>query len=301
MLFRVLINNRWSPELPFPESPGLNGRFRWIELVPRPGSNEIALVALSEDLELWTSIWIESGWCTPVLLETEVVYAPGWRPFDAAWEKSGDILIAWGFNVFIEETRWAQHDHLTGTWITGQHPSTDAIGAHVDLASDPTSDRIVAVIGEGSLDNDVVVSVWNGTSWADHTVELTLASAPTATRALETEWIGDSGYAFALFRRQGHTGSFNLALFRPTGWKIQPDVVLPGVGKVLKAVAETVPGEDRVLVLVEDEFAKLFLLEYRLDRVNQTGTCSVVGSQALADLGPPDSGGLPFALAMRRN
>ena len=294
VFFRVLENGRWAPEVPVFDPQMVPGQVLWVELVPRAGSDEMALAALNEDLDLWCVVWDGSRFGAPTLIGEDLVHTSGWRPFDLAWEnQSGNLLITWGFNLFLEETRWATRDHESGAWRHGLHPSTDAIGAHIELASDPTSNRIAAVVGEGDLDNDVVVSVWDGADWRDHTAELTLA-APIATEALEVGWIGDSGIAFAIFRRQGHTGSFNYALFRPTGWKIQPDVVLPGVGRIVKVTARSVPGEDRVLLLVLDEAGKLFALDFdgtKFTRLEPTPLTTLA----------PGTAGMPFALSVRRD
>jgi hypothetical protein len=221
----------------------------------------MALVTLDDENDLVCSIWTGTAWCEPKLLESDTVYTPGWRPFDAAFEGiSRDLVIAWGFNVFIEETRWATLERATGEWRTGQHPSSDAVGAHVLLAADPTSDRIATLMGEGDLDNDAIVSMWTGDEWV-HTAELTLAG-PIASRLLELEWIGDSGIACAVFRRQGHTGSFNFALFLEHGWRIQPDVVLPGVDRAKQVHLRRGPDADQLVGGILDQQGKLFVLRY---------------------------------------
>ncbi len=293
-IFRVLDGGRWTPERPVSDDPLGSGKLLWVELVPRPDSDEIALVALTEEHQIVTSVLDQDVWSSPLVLEENAVFTPGWRPFAASWESlSGDLFVMWGFNVFIEETRWATRDHASGTWTTGQHPSTDAVGAHIEMASDPTSDRIAVVLGEGDIDDDITVSVWGGEAWLDHTAELTLA-APWETHALEVGWVGDSGEAIVLFRREGHLGSFNYALFRPTGWRIQADVVLPGVGRAKKIIGHPVPGEDRLLFLVQDTGGDLFLVDYR------DGAFHVVdGGIALAHHDPGLTG-IPFSLAVRR-
>lgn len=258
-LFRILEDGRWSAEQPAFEAPFGTGKILWLELVPYAGSNELALLVLDDERDLFLTGWSGNHWTPPLLLEDNTVYTSGWRPFDAAWESSsGDLLITWGFNVYIEETRWAVFERRRGAWRFGQHPSTDAIGAHIVLAADPTSDRIAAVMGEGDLDNDVIVSVWNGEDWVA-TAELTLA-APQATHAVDVAWMG--GNAFVVFRRQGHEGSFNCAIYRPTGWKIQPDVVLPGTARAVQVELGSVPGEDRLLGLLLDEQGQLFALRF---------------------------------------
>ena len=259
--YRVLERGGWSAEQPVADTTPGAGRVRWVELVSRPQSNELALVTLDDQHVLLASLWDGLGWSAPRRLATDTVSLAGWRPFDLAFESlSGDLLVMWGFNVFSEEARWATLERSSGQWLSGQHPSTEANCAHVVLASDPGSDRIAVVMGEGDFDNDVAVSAWNGSEW-NHTAELTLAG-PKASRLLELTWIGKTGIACAVFRRQEHTGSFNVACLLPGGWRIQPDVVLPGLGRAAKVCLRSLSDQDQLLGAVLDESGRLFGLRY---------------------------------------
>jgi hypothetical protein len=265
--FAVLAQGRWSP--PRVVASAGAGRVRWVELVPRPGTDELALVTLDDERDLVVSLWDGTDFGEPVRLEPNTLVRRTWRPFDAAFESlSGDLLVSWGFSVFAEETRWATLERETSTWRSGQHPSTDASGAHVVLRADPSSDRIVGAFAEGDLDNDVSVSHWTGSEWID-TAELTLAG-PIENRLLEIFWFGETGLAGVVFRRQGLDGSFNLALLQRTGWRIQPDVVLEGaqgsVGKAAQVLLRRVPGRSHLLGLVVDLDGRLFGLRHNGQR-----------------------------------
>jgi hypothetical protein len=274
---------------PTPFQPG--ARVRWVELVRHARSDELALLALDDQRDLTVWLWDGAGFGTPRRLEANVLFRPGWRPFAAAYEGlSGDLLVAWGFSVFAEETRWATLERASGTWRTGQHPSSDAIGAQILLASDPTSDRISAAIGEGDVDDDVTVSIWNGADWID-TAELTLAG-PQRSRLLENVWIGNSGVACVAFRRAGATGSFNVAFLQPTGWRIQPDVILTGVDKAAKVRLESLTGASRLAGAVLDHSGRLFELRFDGARFALGN-----GGQALASGLDPAATGLAFDAA----
>lgn len=267
--FSLLARGRWSPALPVTSSAAGAGRVTWVEVVPHPGTDEMALLTLDDERDLVVCLWDGAAFGTPLRLEANTLVRRTWRPFDAAFETlAGDLLVSWGFSLFAEETRWATLERDRGAWRTGQHASTDASGAQVILAADPMSNRIVGAFAEGDLDNDVSVSVWTGTEWA-HTAELTLAG-PIENRLLEAAWFGETGLACVVFRRQGHQGSFNLALLQPTGWRIQPDVVLAGargvVGKAARVLLGSVPGRAHLLGLVVDLEGRLFALHHNGER-----------------------------------
>lgn len=294
----VLAHGRWSPARAVASTAVGAGRTRWVELVSRPGTDEMALVTLDDERDLVAYLWDGVDFGAPVRLEPNTLVRPTWRPFDAAFESlSGDLLVTWGFSLFAEETRWATLERASGQWRTGQHPSTDASGAQVVLAADPVSDRIVAAFGEGDIDNDVSVSAWTGSTWL-HTAELTLAG-PLDNRLLEAVWFGESGRAGVVFRRQGLQGSFNLAVLQPTGWRIQPDVILAGpmgsVGKAAKVVLRSVPGRAHLLGLVVDLEGRLFALHHNGQRFTLTD-----GGAPLATGLDPRSPGHSFDVALER-
>ncbi len=291
--YRELVDGRWSGEQPAFETPFGSGRILWMELVPRPYHDEIALVALTDVGTLFATVWTGATWSTPTLLEESTVHARGWRPFDVAWESlSGDLLVSWGFNVFIEETRWASFERAQGAWRFGQHPSADAIGADVHLAPDPVSDRIAAVMGEADFDDDVIVSLWNGGEWIE-TAELTLVGAP-ASHALDATWIGTTGQALVTYKNLGSPGSFNYAILRPTGWRIQPEARLPGVGRAERIVLDPLQDQGEILGLVLDGSGKLFTVRYA-----QGAFFLMNGGQPLASELEPSLPGRSFDLAAR--
>jgi parallel beta-helix repeat protein len=261
VLARSLVEGAWSAAAPV-FAPALNtGTVLWTELVPRPGTNEVALVALDDQQRLAAAIWDGTQWTRPILLATQVNSVRDFKAFDAAWESlSGDLLVAWGYSQFAEETRYATLTRTTGIWTTGQFVSTDALGKSLALASDPTTDRIVGIFGEGNSDDDVGVSVWSGASWSN-TAEMTLTGI-AQSRAMEIGWLGNSGLAFALYRDQAQTGAFQWAFLNSGGWRRQTEVTLPGVGKLVRAETRIVPGTSRVLLLLLDDAGALWAIEH---------------------------------------
>jgi len=257
--FQTWTDGAWSAPAPVFAPALATGTILWVELVPKPGTDTVALVALDDQQKLIASIWDGTQWTLPLLLATQVNALHDWKAFDAAWEGvTGDLLVAWGYSAFIEETRYATL--IGNTWVTGQHNSTDALGLTVKLAADPTTNRVAAIFGEGDSDDDVGVAVWDGAHWTN-TAEFSLTGQPQS-RAMDVGWFGDTGRAFAIYRDQDLTGAFQWAVFNPAGWKRQGEVTFAGVGKIVQAETRVLPGDDRVLMLLLDEAGKLFAFEY---------------------------------------
>ncbi len=261
VLFQTLEEGAWSAAQPVFAPALATGTVLWTELVPRSGTDEVALVALDDEQKLVAALWNGAQWTRPILLATAVNSLRDFRAFDAAWESlSGDLLVAWGYSQFAEETRYATLTRTTDTWTTGQFVSTDALGKSLSLASDPTSDRIIGIFGEGFSDDDVGLSVWGGANWHD-TVEMTLFGL-AQSRAMEVGWLGTSGLGFAVYRDQAQTGTFQWAFLNSGGWRRQAEVFLPGVGKLVQAEARIVPGTSTVLMLLLDDAGALWAIEH---------------------------------------
>jgi parallel beta-helix repeat protein len=292
VVWQEWIDGRWTaPQEIF--TPVLTtGTVLWVDLVPRAGTDEMALIALGENKRLFASIWDGSSWTLPQLLGDSVVVTHDWKAFDAAWEsQSGDLLVSWGYNLFAEQTRFATLSN--GVWVTGQHNSTDALGLMVDFAADPTSDRIAGIFGEGDVDDDVGVSMWDGNAWTN-TAEFTLTGQPEQ-RAFEVGWLGNTGLAFAIWRDTDLTGVFQWALFTSTGWRKQGQVSAPGVGKIQQCQARNVPGTGRVMLLVLDEAGSVFVFEH-----DGSGWALGNAGQPLATGLDPLSKGRSFDFDLRR-
>lgn len=261
VLFQVLDAGLWTAPAPVFTPALALGTVLWTELVPRNASNEIALVALDDQQRLIAAIWDGTQWTRPILLATQVNSLRDFKAFDAAWEsQSGDLLVAWGYSQFAEETRYATLSRLTDAWTTGQFVSTDALGMYLSLSSDPTTDRIVAIFGEGFSDDDVGVSVWSGSNW-NNTAEMTLTGL-AQSRAMEIGWLGTSGLAFAIYRDQAQTGAFQWASLNSGGWHRQPEVFLAGVGKLVRCETRRVPGTTRVMMVMLDDAGSLWAVEH---------------------------------------
>ncbi len=257
-LFRTCQGGRWSDSAPvFPSAIG-TGSVLWVELRRQTGTNRVALVALDDAQNLIAAVWDGSAWGNHELLATQVVETRDYRAFDLAWESlSGELLVVWGFSVFAEQARFATLAP-GGAWQFGLHPSSEAIGAQVELSADPTTDRIAAVFGEADLDDDVTVSIWNGSTFVD-TAEVALQGV-FGQYSLQVGWFGTTGVAYALWRDAGQSGAFVSAHFR-AGWKIEEETSFPGVGAVIRAESDRGAGDEAATLTFLDANGSLYSMQ----------------------------------------
>lgn len=87
-----LFFTRMGNALPVPNSPlGI----RWVELLPRPGSDDIALAYATDDQDFTVTVWDGDDWGMPTVVENELSTV-NQRAFDLAYAQSGDLVAAWG-------------------------------------------------------------------------------------------------------------------------------------------------------------------------------------------------------------
>ena len=87
-----------------------------------------------------------------------------------------------------------------------------------------------------------------GGAWID-AAELTLAGG-SSNRLREVLWLGTSGVALAAYPASGG-GAFRFALYLEHGWRVQPSVSLPGVGRAAALELLTNPDGSATGVLLD--------------------------------------------------
>lgn len=262
--YRCLENGIWSDQAPVFSLPlAAGGTILWIEMVPRPNSDEISMICLDDQENLFATYWDGSAWESsgaPVVVGDTITTTRLSKAFDAAYETlSGDLILQWGHTALIEETLYAVRPADTNTWVQGGVHSADGFAQVIRLASDPTSDRIVGGLSEGTLGPDVVGFMWDGDAW-DHIAELDV-STPTDQVDLQVGWIGESGRAY-LQHKDNEADSLTWAVWIAAGWKRQTDISLPGAGRPVFIETHSLPGLDELMTVFVDEAGKLFGLTY---------------------------------------
>ncbi len=282
--YRVLSGGHWSEEakVPLDDGPGPRpdtntGAVNWVQLVSRPGDDQIALLYADSNRDLVGIIWDGNEWMeeTAKLLETElkrsaVTQDVANRAFAGAFESQrGNLVVAWGRDGWAsaQTSRWSR---ATKTWLeTPDYQSGIVNGTphFVDLAAEPGSNRIAAAfydLGDGI--ERLGLAMWDGDQWVDK------GEADSQTRDVNDQaigdmpgrvtWIGESHIAVCIYA-DDQEGTLDWVTWQTgRGWAVENDVTVPGKGYTESVAVGGGPTADRLVVLVSDQNLRLWATTY---------------------------------------
>jgi len=270
--YRTRTAGVWSAEAALPSAP-LSGVVQWVQLVSRPGTNEIGLAYSDANGDLAVLVWTDSFWVagTSATLETNLktnatTLAVSNRVFDLAYEAtSGRLMAAWarlGTNGFFYSTKPAG----SATWTTGQVTTAPASVPHfVDLASEAGSNRIAIVTcGLGDGVERMGLATWNGSAWVnagEYDSQITNANdTAIGDFPAAVAWVGTSGAAVCVYA-DNQTDTLDWLLWTAgSGWVVQGDVAMTGKGITESVELKTFATGNRVMLLLSDSNSDLFAL-----------------------------------------
>ncbi|RLG60380.1 hypothetical protein DRN86_02675 [Candidatus Geothermarchaeota archaeon] len=182
----------WSVNETIIDLGTFSGVVNWVRLEPRPGTNEMMLGTLGANggiYEIYGIWWNGSSWSNGREITTAASIATE-LCFDLAWESlSGKCMVLWGEGTGTQYDLW---DSGTTSWDAGgpyAGPNIGATANWIELASDPSSNKI----GFTSIDggSDWNVCIWDN-GWGGLPTEDTDMSG-NATRITDIAWEKDSG------------------------------------------------------------------------------------------------------------
>jgi len=233
--YRTYNGSTWSSEQILDYS-GLSGSsssvVHRVKLYSKKDSNEILLVMLDNDAEVYAYIWNGSSFVNGKTITINRNAASGTSEvIGGAWESlSGEALVAYG-------DYWAAVSYATfngSTWSNDlqsfyMNGSTNDV-EHIDLASDPTSDYIGLI--EGSTYDEVHVRMWTGSAWE--------GSPPAkgdkglALPIVSVAWLGQGGKALFVWSNGLDYPNLKVEYMTYTvgiGWSISDMTTAPTIGE----------------------------------------------------------------------
>lgn len=262
--FRVRAGGVWSLASSVFASPPGAATVASVVLASRPGSDALALVYADAAGALHAVLWNGSAWDeagSKTTLSASLATVTESRAFDVAYEAgSGDLLVLWGHQYSSENVQFATRAAMGSSWSVQTLPAL-ARAKVVRLAAAPDGDRIAAVLTEGVGDTDTVGMIWDGAAWTAIT-ELD-ASSSADDRDAAVAWVGGSGNAVVLYKDDDGGGDIDWATWNEfTGWTVQPDVAVAGLGDVAFLAVATLSDGLQLVVTIADDNGALFGVVY---------------------------------------
>lgn len=247
----------------------------WVEMVARPGSNEVALAYVDDNDDLVTVIWNGALWETgSVTVHTQtattnaVTGVPHNRGFDLAYESSTKGLVcAWGDASFATGFRWARRDPATQLWTSAASVTLqNGVAEHVDLAADPSSDRIALACFDLGGTERLGLAMWTGAAWT-HAVEIDSQIRDVNHTARsdwpgEVAWVGSTGVAVCVYPDNTPARLDWCRYTVSGGWSAQTPVSWSGKSFTESAVLRSFASANKVMAIVGDSFGKLYAASY---------------------------------------
>ena len=217
-----------------------NGTIIQVRVVPDPGSDEIMLVTMDTNCDVYAQVWDGSAWGNVWTLTTEG-YTYDWQCFDIAYENAtGDAMVVWAENSANSYN--VRYQIWNGAW-SGPTIIRSHRTFQIRLASDPNSDHILM----GALEAwyDINVSIWDGSSWGSHEV-VELDSCEAYRRCFDVAFEQNSGDAIVVWG--DYSGTPKYRIWNGTGWDAEQSA--SGVGHYSNWVRlATIPHTDELFLV----------------------------------------------------
>jgi hypothetical protein len=269
--YRMFSGGAWSGKAAVPIAL-TQGIVLWVELVSRPGSDEVALLYADDQADLGAVIWNGSSWdaASAKVLETGLKVNPllgpqvvGNRVFDGAYETgNGQLLVAWG--IAAGQIRFITRP-AGGSW--GSIGAQSFVGGKtelVDLAAEPvgSSTRIAGVfvdMGDGT--ERLGLGVWDGSKWVgakeyDSSIH-DWNDKGTGDLGAAVAWVGTSGKAVCVYADK-EKGALDWFSWTSGNWKAEADLKLGGKGVTESVILHGYALRDEVVAVLSDDKAQVY-------------------------------------------
>lgn len=194
--YRIWNGSSWSNQSTF--NMPLSDHFAFARLVPRPGTNQMMLVATDNSGRLAAALWNGSAFSNATALENNLS-STSHECVDAAWETgSSKCILVWGISS-AERPRMVVWNG--SSW--GSVSNMSLLGSKarwVKLAADPSSNRVVlGILDENSRIN---ASRWNGATFGPY-VQLAATMPTTSTRGFDIAFESAGTRALIVYAQSG--------------------------------------------------------------------------------------------------
>lgn len=197
------------------------GQPTWIELASKPGSDQLAMILIDWNTDVYGMRWTGSAWDTmgtAAVWDTTGAIATE-KSIDVAYEQtSWDIMFLWWDSVSTDQ----YYRTYSGTTLSAatllDNPQAAGIANWITLASNPTSWSNQIMFWVLDAGSDLNTFLWNGTAWSavhtEHTAWAETQASHTFDIAFETH-SSNPNDAWIVF---GNATTLSRRLWNGTAW-----------------------------------------------------------------------------------
>jgi hypothetical protein len=234
--YRTFNGSSWSAESSFSMTSNV---IKWLSLTPVRGTDEMMLVAMSDDSSDHTraAMWNGSSF-------TNLAAASGASGLGSREHAAGALegLSGQGLWAFSQSTSNPGYRTLTGGAWSGSFnaPSVGATPQWSCLASDASSDEIVLAVLDSA--QDINVNVWSGSAWGAN-LEAETSAASVSRRGLDVAY--ENGGNEALLVYDDNSNRLKYRTWNGSAWSAEQSGPHGGNApiQVIQAVSGSTPGQ----------------------------------------------------------
>ena len=151
-------------------APPTTGVINWIELRQNPlaASNEIAMIMLDANADVYGMAWTGSTWSTmgtAAVWDASAATATK-KAIDVEYEQtSGEAMFMWGDSVATDQ----YYRTWNGTTLTAATlldiPAEGGVAEWIQLAARPNSNEIMLGVQDAAASPDLNTRMWSGSAW----------------------------------------------------------------------------------------------------------------------------------------
>jgi hypothetical protein len=170
-----------------------SGAINWIETRQNPlsASNEIALILLDANADVYGMRWNGTSW---VAMETVITWdttasTATRKGIDVEYEQtSGEAIFMWGDSLADANNYRTWNGTTLANLATLSIPAMDGIANWVQLAARPSSNEIMYGVQDANATPDLNTVLWNGSSWGTPHTEHSAGTENINSRNFDIVW-----------------------------------------------------------------------------------------------------------------
>jgi hypothetical protein len=249
--YRIWNGASWSS--PQTVNIGTIGIVYWIKLASKSSSDEIALITLDANSDVYGMIWNGASWGNGLLLENNAAIATEEDINVEYMQVSKQAMLVWGSGTQMQSRIWS--GTTWGTELAGI--SIGATPNWFSLKADPNSNRLVLVSVDGSSDLNTIR--WSGTAWTLDT-EHDDSVQTNAARCADVEFEAAPGHEGHIILVWGDsaTNPITYKHFDGIAWSVTtqiPTTNIPTTRQLWHVLRRT--GDNKILLVTLDNGADI--------------------------------------------